>query len=128
MIQDDDFNLVMDQVMEADVLVFGAPVYWYGPPGLMKDFIDRSHGYFAVPTKILNGKKAYLISVAADGGFEPHEDVMASWLGYYGAEIGEKVRIYGREKGDVQANAREVGKLEELAAHIAEEAKATPSL
>ena len=32
---------IYPRIIAANVLVFGTPVYWYGPTGLMKLFIDR---------------------------------------------------------------------------------------
>jgi len=37
----DDMAGIYPQIIAADVLVFGTPVYWYAPSGLMKLFIDR---------------------------------------------------------------------------------------
>ncbi len=37
----DDMNPLFERIAAADVLVFGTPVYWYGPTALMKAFIDR---------------------------------------------------------------------------------------
>jgi len=37
----DDMNDIYPKIIEADVLVLGTPVYWYGPTALMKAFIDR---------------------------------------------------------------------------------------
>lgn len=37
----DDMADVFPRIISADALVFGTPVYWYGPTGLMKLFIDR---------------------------------------------------------------------------------------
>lgn len=37
----DDMAGIFPQIISADVLVFGTPVYWYAPTGLMKLFIDR---------------------------------------------------------------------------------------
>lgn len=37
----DDMAGIYPQIIAADVLVFGTPVYWYAPTGLMKLFIDR---------------------------------------------------------------------------------------
>lgn len=34
-------NALYPQIAAADVLVFGTPVYWYGPTALMKAFLDR---------------------------------------------------------------------------------------
>jgi multimeric flavodoxin WrbA len=37
----DDMNKVYPKIIQGDVIVFGTPVYWYGPTALMKCFIDR---------------------------------------------------------------------------------------
>ena len=37
----DDMSNLYEKVIESDVIVFGTPVYWYGPTALMKGFIDR---------------------------------------------------------------------------------------
>jgi len=112
-IQDDGFKALMARFFAADFLVLGAPVYWLGPPGVMKNFIDRTHGYYTDHT-ILRGKRAALISVATDSGFEPHEAVMASWLRVYGAEILGSIRVLACEKGEVLQRPEEFGKVSQL--------------
>ena len=112
-IQDDDFEELMARFFAADLLVLGAPVYWLGPPGIMKSFIDRTHGYYLDHT-ILRGKRAALISVATDSGFEPHEAVMASWLEVYGAEVVSRIRVFSCEKGEVLGRPEELRKLDHL--------------
>lgn len=37
----DDMNQTYPRISESDVIVFGTPVYWYGPTALMKAFLDR---------------------------------------------------------------------------------------
>ncbi len=37
----DDMNGLYPKVIESNVIIFGTPVYWYGPTALMKGFIDR---------------------------------------------------------------------------------------
>lgn len=57
----DDMNTVYPRIIESDVIIFGTPVYWYGPTALMKGFIDR-FVYFNCPenrTKI-KGKSAMI--------------------------------------------------------------------
>ena len=112
-IEDDGFEGLMARFFAADLLVLGAPVYWLGPPGVMKNFIDRTHGYYRDHT-ILRGKGAILISVATDSGFEPHEAVMASWLRVYGAEVLGSIRILSCEKGEVLRRPEEFGKVRQL--------------
>jgi len=38
---EDDFNELMDKVLESECVIFGTPLYWYGPSSQMKAFIDR---------------------------------------------------------------------------------------
>lgn len=37
----DDMTTLYRKIVECDSLVFGTPVYWYGPTAIMKCFIDR---------------------------------------------------------------------------------------
>ena len=37
----DDMNGLYAKIAASDAIVFGTPVYWYGPTALMKGFIDR---------------------------------------------------------------------------------------
>jgi multimeric flavodoxin WrbA len=39
--KDDDMRQVYPKIAASDLIVFGTPVYWYGPTALMKAFIDR---------------------------------------------------------------------------------------
>ncbi len=112
-IGDDDFSLVLEKLMKADLIIIGAPVYWNSPPGVMKDFIDRTHGFYTDHSR-LSGKKVGIISVATSSGFESHEKIL-SWLATYGAEIISKARIYAREKGEVLHRPTELSKVEEFA-------------
>lgn len=118
-IEDDEFEVLMGRVRQASVLVIGAPVYWMGPPGVMKNFIDRTHAYYAWGGgQLLRGQRVGLISVAADSGFEPHETCMESWLRYYGATIVARARILAREKDDLRHRPEEMKKVRALAAEL----------
>lgn len=44
---DDDWRKIMQKVIEAQVLVLGAPVYWQGVPAQLKCFVDRWSAYYA---------------------------------------------------------------------------------
>jgi len=37
----DDFDTVMDLVLDSDCVIFGTPLYFYGPSAQMKAFMDR---------------------------------------------------------------------------------------
>lgn len=57
----DDMAGVYPRIIDADVIVFGTPVYWYGPTGLMKLLIDR-FVYFNAPANRpkIAGKRAVI--------------------------------------------------------------------
>ena len=57
----DDMIGVYDQIIASDVIVFGTPVYWYGPTALMKGLLDRLV-YFNCPENRakIKGKSAIL--------------------------------------------------------------------
>ena len=46
--KDDDMRAVYPAIIQSNVIIFGTPVYWYGPTALMKAFIDR-FVYFNCP-------------------------------------------------------------------------------
>ena len=119
-IQDDDFPVLMDQMLESYVIVFGAPVFWNSPPGIAKDFIDRTHGYYAVYPRVLRGKKAYIVSVAGDTVPASHEDAMTCWLRSYQAEVCGLVQIIAREKGDMESDRGQWDKLDRVSDEIVE--------
>jgi multimeric flavodoxin WrbA len=57
----DDMLDIYRKIIESDAIIFGTPVYWYGPTALMKAFIDR-FVYFNCPqTRAkIRGKSAAL--------------------------------------------------------------------
>ena len=57
----DDMRLLYPKIAQSDAIVFGTPVYWYGPTALMKCFIDR-FVYFNCPEnrKQIKGKAAVI--------------------------------------------------------------------
>ncbi len=46
--KNDDMRTIYPRIIQSDVIIFGTPVYWYGPTALMKAFIDR-FVYFNCP-------------------------------------------------------------------------------
>ncbi len=57
---DDDFNIIVPHIMDADAIVFAMPVYWYSIPAQIKGVIDRIFS-FCVAQKPISGKKMGLI-------------------------------------------------------------------
>ncbi len=117
-IEGDDLDLIVEKMLGADLIILGSPIYWWGPPGVLKDFIDRTHGFYPDETRF-RGRRVALISVAAQSGYPSHEHIM-SWLRHYGAEYVAKVRLRARELGELEGKPREMEKLEDFARTLAE--------
>ncbi|MBP2001585.1 multimeric flavodoxin WrbA [Paenibacillus shirakamiensis] len=67
---EDDYDALIQQVLEHDILIFATPVYWYGISGTLKTFVDRwsqslrSQEYDF--KSLISGKKAYVVVVGGD--------------------------------------------------------------
>lgn len=70
---DDDFNQIAAALLEADGVVFVAPVYWYTFPAQIKAAIDRLYS-LCVAGKNFAGKRSALISCC-------EEEDMATFTG-----------------------------------------------
>jgi multimeric flavodoxin WrbA len=60
--KNDDMNALYPRIAAADAVLFGTPVYWYGPTALMKGLVDRLV-YFNGPAHHaeIKGKAAALV-------------------------------------------------------------------
>jgi multimeric flavodoxin WrbA len=47
--KDDDFPSLLDRFLDAHIVVWATPVYWQGPSGQLKCFLDRMSAYFRRP-------------------------------------------------------------------------------
>lgn len=97
----DDMQTVYPKLENADVIVFGSPLYWYGPTAQMKLLIDRLRPY--VESKRLVGKKAIVVVPAAE-----EEDACCFLVGafalsfeYLGVELAGKILVKAYEKAEV---------------------------
>jgi len=62
---DDDMQRLYPKLEAADVIVFGTPLYWYGPTGKMKLVMDRFRPYAA--SGKLKGKQAVVVVPSEEG-------------------------------------------------------------
>jgi len=64
-IRQDGMSQLYPRMEEADVLIFGTPIYWFSPSAQTKLLIDRFRPYFV--NKKLYGKKGALLLPAGSG-------------------------------------------------------------
>ena len=50
-------SAMWNDVKQSETIVYFAPVYWCAPPGLMKDFIDRTVVDYQIDGGVMRGKK-----------------------------------------------------------------------
>ena len=65
----DDANAITDKMLEADVVVWATPIYYYEMSGQMKTMIDRANSLFPKDYKF---RDVYLLTAAAED--EPDVD------------------------------------------------------
>lgn len=116
----DDMNGIFPLLASSDVIVFGTPVYWYGPTALMKAFIDR-FVYFNCPENRskIRGKGAVIVSPFEEDNLETAaglEMFFEKSFGYLEMPVLGKFLVPGvtlrgevREKAERMAEAFELG-------------------
>ena len=106
-VQKDDMAEIMDKMVNADVIVFATPVYFYTMDAQLKTLIDRTVPRY---TEMVN-KEVYYVLTAADTNAANLEKTVESIRGFSldcldGAV--EKGILYGTgvwDKGEVQSSA-----------------------
>ena len=102
----DDMNDLYPEIMDSDIIIFGTPVYWYGPTALMKGFIDR-FVYFNCPEnrEKIKGKSAVLAVPYEEESPETAEPLVVFFeksFEYLQINLVDKIIVPGvGEKGDV---------------------------
>ncbi len=102
----DDMPPLWAKIVESDVIVFGTPVYWYGPTALMKALVDR-FVYFNCPENRakIRGKAAILAVPFEEQDPETARLVTAFFeksLTYLEVRLAGQVVVPGMEKrGDI---------------------------
>lgn len=80
---DDDANAIMQKVLEADVVCWATPIYYYEMSGQMKALIDRMNAMYSLDYKF---RDVYMLTTAAED--EPEvpkraEAGLTGWIDCY---------------------------------------------
>ncbi|HEY0090560.1 MAG TPA: flavodoxin family protein [Candidatus Lokiarchaeia archaeon] len=104
--KNDDMNNIYPLIINSDVLIFGTPVYWFGPTALMKVFIDRLV-YFNCPENRakIKGKNAIIVVPFEDEDIETASPLLQMFeksLEYLEVKLIERLIVPGvTKKGEV---------------------------
>ncbi|MBD3255306.1 MAG: hypothetical protein GF383_09450 [Candidatus Lokiarchaeota archaeon] len=72
--KNDDMNLIYPKIIDSDIVIFGTPVYWYAPTGLMKLLIDRLVFFNSSKNRAkIKGKKGVLVVPFEEEGIDTAE-------------------------------------------------------
>jgi len=121
----DDMHSIYPKIIQSDVIIFGTPVYWYGPTALMKAFIDR-FVYFNCPE---NREKIRNTSAVIAVPFEeecldtatPVIDFFEKCLEYLQVRLVEKIIVPGvSAKGEINQKAEYLQQAYELGRTLAQ--------
>lgn len=99
----DDFNLVRGKLLDADLIAFATPLYYFGFSSQLKTLIDR---FFSINLKIMGNRQAVLMSVQANPRREytdaliSHYMTMLEYLKW--ADAGRITASGARNIGDIQ--------------------------
>jgi multimeric flavodoxin WrbA len=87
----DDFDQLYKDILKADIVVIGTPIYFGNMTGQCKSFIDRLFCFWSSPASILmEGKKAAAIITYAEAGKDTYQialDELSSDLKGVGFEL-----------------------------------------
>ncbi|MCW4034951.1 MAG: flavodoxin family protein [Candidatus Bathyarchaeota archaeon] len=110
----DEMELIYSKMEEADVIVFGTPVYWYGPSAKMKMLMDRMRPF--VENKKVKGKRAVLVIPAAEGkgACGPTAEMFRLSFLYLDVEFVGTVYAEAYDKAEVSTHPKELRAAYEL--------------
>jgi multimeric flavodoxin WrbA len=114
-IQDDDMIALYDKIHQADGLVLGTPIYWWGPTAQMKAFIDRWYAIArdAVMDRLVGKRVALLYTYGDDDPTdtaEPADTAFTRTMNYLDMPIIGRVFASAWKRGDIHKSP---GKLDE---------------
>lgn len=116
---DDDFAEIGAAVIDADAVVYAAPLYYHAPSPQLLAAVSRLHGIDSIVRG--TGKRAFLFVT----GFNPDASFMdgikAWWatdLRYLGWRNAGSLFVHGVQSPDCEAIARAVGQAREMGARL----------
>lgn len=93
-VQRDDFDLLRPELIEADMIVFTTPIYYFGVSGQLKNVIDR----FYSAHDVMGHKKTYLFATMGNPNIhvaDPSADMYDKMVKYLGWTDGGKILANG---------------------------------
>jgi multimeric flavodoxin WrbA len=115
---EDGMSWIYPKLEEADLIVFGTPIYWYGPTAKMKLLIDRLRPFIA--SGKLKGKKGIIVTPSEEGDSccGPLIEVFKMSFAYLGMAFTGSILAKAYERGEIKNNPVELTKAYDLGKSI----------
>ncbi len=110
----DDMVPIYPKIDEADVILFGTPLYWYGPTAKMKLLIDRLRPYIA--SRQLEKKKGVVVAPSEEGpeACRCLVEMFRKSFDYLGMDFVEAILPKAYERGEIKQNQDELTHAEDF--------------
>lgn len=114
----DDMTALYAKVESSDTIIFGTPIYWYGPTAKMKLFIDRLRPFIA--NRKLEGKTGIVVIPSEEGPkiCKPLLEMFEMSFKYLGMKYLGEIMVIAYEKGEIEKNESELKRAYELGLSI----------
>jgi multimeric flavodoxin WrbA len=105
---DDGMREIYKKLQNADIIVFGTPVYWYGPSAKMKLLIDRLRPFIA--NGGLKGKRGVIVAPSEEGSScgGPLMRMFYMSFEYLGMKSSGNIMVRAYERGEIAENFDEM--------------------
>ncbi len=97
-----------EKIQDCNLIIFGTPVYWYGPTAKMKLLIDRLRPFIA--SGKLKGKRGIVVvpSEEGPGCCGPLMELFRMSFDYLGMIVAGDILAKAYEKGAIKENAEDL--------------------
>ena len=114
----DGMQEIYPRLEESGIIIFGTPVYWYGPTAQMKLFIDRLRPF--IDSRRLLGKKGLVVvpSEEGPGCCGPLMEMFNRSFDYLGMVMVRSILAKAYERGEVERSIEEMKKANDLGASL----------
>ena len=111
-IKNDDWEQIINKVLDCDVLVIGSPTYYYDVCGHVKNFIDRTYSLYH--DHKLAGRKGVAVAVQAHKGGNRTIQTLEGFLSTHEFSSLGSVKGNGYHAGEVLADKEAIEKAQKI--------------
>jgi len=110
----DGMREIYGELERADLIIFGTPIYWYGPTAKIKLLLDRLRPYIA--SRKLSGKKGMVATPSEEGAgcCGPLLQMFAMSFDYLGMENAGSLLAQAYERGEIKKKPEELERAREM--------------